>query len=114
MDLNDVLEFVRNTDRNVWNPLIAEMKETRKRRDLEAAENFSIGDLVVFQTPRPEDCRKGRIIKIARGRVSLAVRQGTGFFAVGVPARMVRHCHDAGVCADTAEIQIHSPHVSLE
>jgi hypothetical protein len=95
MDLNDALEFVRSTDSNVWKRLVAEMNETAKRRDLEAAKNFSIGDLVEVQVPREEDCRKGRIDKIARGRLFLRVHEGTGFSTLSVPASMARHCHDA-------------------
>ncbi len=94
MDLNEALEFVRSTDSNVWKRLVAEMNETTKRRDLEAAKNFSISDLVEVQAHKEEDSRKGRVVKIARGRLTLAVHQGTGFSTLSVPASMVRHCHD--------------------
>ena len=94
MTLEDALQFVRNTDNTEWNLLIREMGATRKRRDLEAAQKLSIGSLAFFEAPNPKDCQQGRIIKIARGRVTLAVpSQENGFLErIGVPASMVRQC----------------------
>lgn len=94
MTLEDALQFVRNTEDNVWNLLIREMSATRKRRDLEAAKNLTVGNMALFEASDPKDCRKGRIINIARGRVTLAVpSEESGFLErIGVPASMVRQC----------------------
>jgi hypothetical protein len=94
MTLNDALEFVRNSNGDGWNLLIAEMGQTRKRRDLAAAEKLAVGEWAAFEPPDPKDALKGRIIKIARGRVTLAVpSEESGFLErIGVPASMVRRC----------------------
>jgi hypothetical protein len=74
MSLEDALEFVRTTDVIEWNQLIDEMNATRRRRDVEAAKNLSVGDLVVFDHPDPSKFLKGRVIRIGRtGRVILCV-----------------------------------------
>ncbi len=91
--LQDALEFIHGTDAAIWNRLIDEMNFTRKRRDVEAAKNFKLGDLVVFEPPDPKDFRKGRIIHISRaGRVTLAVpSEESGFLErIGVPAIYLR------------------------
>lgn len=92
MCLQDALEFVRNADSSEWNPLIAEMNATRKRRDLEAARRLNVGDSAVFEASNPSESLEGRIIKVSRTRVTLAVpSKETGFIErISVPAGMVR------------------------
>jgi hypothetical protein len=94
MSLEDALQFVKDTTDIEWSLLIREMNATRKRRDLEAAQKLSVGSLAFFEAPDPKDCRKGRIVNITRGRVTLAVpSQESGFLErIGVPASMVRQC----------------------
>jgi hypothetical protein len=92
MSLEDALQFVRDTDDSTWSRLVQEMNATRKRRDLEAAKRLTVGNLAFFDAPDPTHSCKGRIINIARGRVTLAVAsQESGFLErIGVPASMVR------------------------
>jgi hypothetical protein len=48
MSLEDALQFVRDTNDTDWNLLVQEMNATRKRRDLEAAKELSVGGLAFF------------------------------------------------------------------
>jgi hypothetical protein len=91
MSLADALEFVRNTDREDWDRMIAEMKNTLKQRDLAAARKLTIGEAVVFNPPNSNDRREGRIIRIARERVVLAIRsqEGEVLERISVPASLV-------------------------
>jgi hypothetical protein len=92
--LEEAVNFVRNSSHNDWSVLITEMNLTRKRRNQAAAEKLAIGDWVVFEPPDPKDAFKGRVIKIARGRVTLAVpSEESGFLErISVSASMVRRC----------------------
>jgi hypothetical protein len=94
MTLEEALEFVKNGNEDDWNLLNTEMSQTRQQRDLAAAERLSIGEWVVFEPPDPKGALKGRIIKIARGRVTLAYlsQRSDSIRRVEVPARMVRRC----------------------
>jgi hypothetical protein len=96
MFLEEALEFVRNTDSDIWNQLIKEMRRTTKRRDLEAGAHFNVGELVSCELP--DQTLRGRIIKIARGRVTLAVPSSrTGFLErIAVPASILHRLHDSG------------------
>jgi hypothetical protein len=91
MTVEEALEFVKNSNEDDWDLLTAEMGRTRKQRDMAAAEGLSIGEWVVFEPPDPKSALKGRIIKIARGRVTLAyLSQRSGSVRrVEVAARMV-------------------------
>jgi hypothetical protein len=94
MELEDALRFVRRTDSETWNLLVREMNLTRKRRDEESAKHFAVGEMVCFEPPPPARPLKGHIIKIGRGRFTLAVpSEQSGFLErVGVPASMIRRC----------------------
>lgn len=94
MSLEEALEFIRKTDSDTWNLLVKEMNRTTKARAQEAAATFNIGELVSCDLPDQKEPLQGRIIKIDRGRVTLAVpSQQTGFMErISVPGTMVRRC----------------------
>ena len=94
MSLEQALEFIRETDRDTWNLLIKEMNRTSKVRAQKAAASFNVGELVSCDLPDQKEPMQGRIIKIDRGRVTLAVpSQQTGFMErISVPGTMVRRC----------------------
>ena len=94
MELAEVLAFVRTADEHTWSVLIREMGVTRKARDHEAAKRFHIGELVSFELPDSGERLEGPIVKIARGRITLALAsEQEGLLQhVGVPASMLQKC----------------------
>jgi hypothetical protein len=94
MNLEGVLNFIRTADQEVWRVIINEIGLSRKRRDEQAARQFSVGNVVLFQPPEKEQSFKGRILTInRRGRVVLeCVDREHEHQHVSVPASMLVRC----------------------
>jgi hypothetical protein len=85
MDLPMVLDFIRSTDVVTWDLMIDEMNATRRKRNVEAAKSFELGDPVIFEIPNGSDRLEGRVIRVTRGgRLVLIVPSNDG----GLPQRV--------------------------
>ncbi len=71
MNLQDALEFVRNSDPIEWNVLVGEMNATRERREIKACEAFHIGQEVAVEGDLPGEALKGHVLNKSRGRVTV-------------------------------------------
>jgi hypothetical protein len=92
MNLEAVLQFVRMSDQQALAVIFKEIALTRKGRDEQAARQFSVGNMVVFQLS--DKSFKGRILAIKRrGRIVLECSDGDHQHAhVRVPASMLMRC----------------------
>lgn len=94
MSFEEAVEFVRSTDWDIWNRLMEEMRETERRRAIACAASINIGDLVVTNEDDPRDRREGRVIRKARGLLTLDIPSEKGGWheRIRVPATTVRRC----------------------
>lgn len=94
MTLEEVLNFVRSADSETWRVIINEMGISRKRRNEQAARQFSVGNIVLFQPPEKELSFKGRVLTVnRRGRVILQrLDDGAERGQISVPASMLVRC----------------------
>ena len=92
--LEGALEFVRQADGPTLNALIREIKENRRGRDVNAAAQLNVSDVVIFDPPGSCKSLQGAITKINAGRVTIAVvlEQACTPTHISVPASMVRRC----------------------
>ena len=98
--LSDVGEFVGKANEADRSRLAAETDFVRRQREMEAARQFNVGDVVVVEVPDPWHSvgrrliriARGRVVTIARGRVTLiAYAKDLGFLGrISVPAGTVR------------------------
>src|ERR1041385_687811 len=90
--LEEVLQFLRASNVETRNLIIRELQATRRREDEMATKTFRVGEWVRFHYPdNPSQPLEGRIVKVGRSRVVLAVTsKDTGFLErVSVPASLV-------------------------
>jgi hypothetical protein len=94
MNLEAVLQFVRSADPEAWRIIVSEINTTQKRRNEQAARQFVVGNVVMFEPPDKQDRFKGRITAInRRGRVVLECIDGEHpGQQISVPAAMVARC----------------------
>lgn len=91
LKLEEVLQFLRTSNAETRNLIIRELNATRRRQDEVAANSFRVGELVRFQPPDNRGQHlEGRIVKVGRSRVILAVANESGLLErVSVPASML-------------------------
>jgi len=98
ISLEEALEYIRNTDCEVWYRLKEEMTATLARRNREAAGRLKIGDSVTLLPPESNFYGQGRVVKVSRrGLVTLDIPSRTkGVIGpmerIVVEASTVRRC----------------------
>src|SRR5690242_21942836 len=92
MQVEDVLAYIRSTDRDTWHLIAEEIRLSTFQRDVQAAWSFRVSQPVSFTHPDGSRRVNGKIVKIQRnrGRVSVVTDIGDGkFLEMGLLASMV-------------------------
>ena len=97
MDLQTILQFIKDTDVDTYSAIAEEVESSRDRRDKEAVTARYIGEQVSLRHINDGSTMIGHVLKIdrRRSRITFLVENvGVEPFSYSVPASMCRHHQD--------------------